>query len=69
MNTALHLPLLTLSEGDKVECVRTGKRGKIVEVFHTRAHKRSKCPVTTWHWVKWKDKTKSWYKRFELRPI
>ena len=64
----LHLPLLDIHEGSKVEHRDLCLRGVVLEVFTPKAPRGSKCPLRLRYKVRWKNKSKGWYFRKDLRP-
>lgn len=68
MTTALHLPLLELNEGDKVECINCGSHGKVAEIFTPKSTRHSRCPVRPRYRIVCHCGS-SWHFRNQLRPI
>ena len=72
MSQAMHLPLIELSVGDRVQFANPDAwdvQGKVTEVFHTKPSRTGKCPLTTWYRVEWDDNSMGWYYRRDLRPL
>lgn len=79
MTNALHLPLLDLRVGDRVESAKpwfddgASLAGTVTEVYLPNAKRNAQCPVVPRYRVEWDrvegERSSGYYLRRDLRPL